>query len=478
MIKRLGLVLPLVAIVARACSSGGGATPAASAGGTEQRGVRRGVRAARPSAASEAASAGAAGGGELVIWADDKRAAAIKPLAAAVGHGQRRQGRGPGHHREPDDAVQDRQPGRARARTSSSGRMTPSADFVQNSAIDPVTMPDTSMFDPLAVKGMTYQGQLYGVPVLDREHRADPEHGPRARLPGDDGRPRRDRPAAGQGQEGHEHHGAPGRPEGRRLPHLPAVHVGGRLVLRHHRDWRPGRDQRHRRLRRIDRGRPEAVRPGREGRRRAQALRRRQERHPAVHRRQDRRSSSPARGPSPTSRRPGSTTTSAPIPAFADGKPASPFIGVNGFYLASKGKNKTLAQEFLTSVVPTADFQSGLYAVDPRRPALTESATAAAADGPEHPEVRGRRSQRHDPARDPGDGPGLEPVRHRRGRDRRRHRPARRPSRPPPRRSATGSPTSSRRSARCGRAIREGRSAASAGAPDDGIHGACPRRAG
>ena len=42
--------------------------------------------------------------------------------------------------------------------------MTPSADFVQNSAIDPVTMPDTSMFDPLAVKGMTYQGQLYGVP--------------------------------------------------------------------------------------------------------------------------------------------------------------------------------------------------------------------------------------------------------------------------------------------------------------------------
>ena len=169
-------------------------------------------------------------------------------------------------------------------------------------------------------------------------------------------------------------------------------------------------------------------------------------------------SSSPARGPSRTSRRPRSTTTSAPSRAFADGKPASPFIGVNGFYLASKGKNKTLAQEFLTSVVPTPDFQSGLYAVDPRRPALTESATAATADGPEHPEVRGRRSQRHDPARDPGDGPGLEPVRHRRGRHRRRHRSRRRPSRPPPRRSAKGSPTSSRRSARCGRAIREGRS--------------------
>ena len=34
----------------------------------------------------------------------------------------------------------------------------------------------------------------------------------------------------------------------------------------------------------------------------------------------------------------------APIPPFADGTPASPFIGVNGFYLASKGKNKALAR--------------------------------------------------------------------------------------------------------------------------------------
>src|SRR4029077_4959781 len=62
-----------------------------------------------------------------------------------------------------------------------------------------------------------------------------------------------------------------------------------------------------------------------------------------------------------------------------------PFIGVNGFYLASKGKNKTLAQEFLTSVVPTADFQSGLYTPHPRRPALTEPATAPAAADPNIP---------------------------------------------------------------------------------------------
>ena len=32
------------------------------------------------------------------------------------------------------------------------------------------------------------------------------------------------------------------------------------------------------------------------------------------------------------------------IPPYADGTAASPFIGVNGFYLASKGKNKALAR--------------------------------------------------------------------------------------------------------------------------------------
>ena len=117
---------------------------------------------------------------------------------------------------------------------------------------------------------------------------------------------------------------------------------------------------------------------------------RRQERDPAVHRRQD---AVPRLRPVGHRRHQEGRRQLRHLrhPAFADGKPASPFIGVNGFYLASKGKNKTLAQEFLTSVVPTADFQSGLYAVDPRRPALTESATAAGRRGSEHPEVRGRR---------------------------------------------------------------------------------------
>ena len=91
-----------------------------------------------------------------MIWADDKRAAAIKPLAQqwATDNGvtveveaitenlttqfktASQQGTGPDVVVWAHDAV---------------------GDFVQNGAIDPVTMPDTSMFDPLAVKGMTFR---------------------------------------------------------------------------------------------------------------------------------------------------------------------------------------------------------------------------------------------------------------------------------------------------------------------------------
>ncbi len=162
MIKRLGVLLALVAIVVAACSSGGSSPSAAASAAAPSAAASEAASGAPSEAASEAASAGA-GGASLVIWADDKRAAAIKPLAQqwATDNGvsvevqaitenlttqfktASQQGTGPDIVVWAHDAV---------------------ADFVQNSAIDPVTMPDTSMFDPLAVKGMTYQGQLYGVP--------------------------------------------------------------------------------------------------------------------------------------------------------------------------------------------------------------------------------------------------------------------------------------------------------------------------
>ena len=57
-------------------------------------------------------------------------------------------------------------------------------NLVQNGAIDPVqlTAEQTSpRFSQTAVKAVTFNGQLYGVPYDDREPRADPQHRPRPR---------------------------------------------------------------------------------------------------------------------------------------------------------------------------------------------------------------------------------------------------------------------------------------------------------
>ncbi|WIM94633.1 maltose ABC transporter substrate-binding protein [Actinoplanes oblitus] len=59
------------------------------------------------------------------------------------------------------------------------------------------------------------------------------------------------------------------------------------------------------------------------------------------------------------------------VPGFAGGKTATPFLGVQTFYVAAKGKNKALAQEFVTNYVTTPDLAVALYNAEPRPPALT-----------------------------------------------------------------------------------------------------------
>ena len=61
----------------------------------------------------------------------------------------------------------------------------------------------------------------------------------------------------------------------------------------------------------------------------------------------------------------------SPVPGFAGGKPATPFLGVQTFYVAAKGRNKALAQEFVTNYVTTPELAVALYRADPRPPALT-----------------------------------------------------------------------------------------------------------
>ena len=78
--RSVAAILGLTLIVA-ACSGGSGTSAAPSAAESAA------APSADASAAPSAAASGAAGDADLSIWADDKRAAALKPLAAQFGDG-------------------------------------------------------------------------------------------------------------------------------------------------------------------------------------------------------------------------------------------------------------------------------------------------------------------------------------------------------------------------------------------------------
>jgi arabinogalactan oligomer/maltooligosaccharide transport system substrate-binding protein len=62
-----------------------------------------------------------------------------------------------------------------------------------------------------------------------------------------------------------------------------------------------------------------------------------------------------------------------PVPPFEGGRPAKPFVTVDALYVASGAKNKTLAQEFATNYFTRTDTAVALYRTDPRPPALIEA---------------------------------------------------------------------------------------------------------
>lgn len=61
----------------------------------------------------------------------------------------------------------------------------------------------------------------------------------------------------------------------------------------------------------------------------------------------------------------------SPVPGFAGGAEAQPFVGVQAFYVAAKGANKALAQEFVANYTSTPELAVALYQAEPRPPALT-----------------------------------------------------------------------------------------------------------
>jgi arabinogalactan oligomer / maltooligosaccharide transport system substrate-binding protein len=64
------------------------------------------------------------------------------------------------------------------------------------------------------------------------------------------------------------------------------------------------------------------------------------------------------------------------IPGFEGQGPASPFLGVQGFYVSATAANAVFAQEFVTNYVLTEDLQLKLAEAGGRLPALTAAAEA------------------------------------------------------------------------------------------------------
>ncbi|GAA4984833.1 maltose ABC transporter substrate-binding protein [Kineococcus glutinatus] len=72
-----------------------------------------------------------------------------------------------------------------------------------------------------------------------------------------------------------------------------------------------------------------------------------------------------------------------PVPGFAGMGPAQPLTGVQAFYVASKGENKSFAESFVLDAAASTETMDALYSAEPRPSALKESLaqqTAADAD--------------------------------------------------------------------------------------------------
>lgn len=72
-----------------------------------------------------------------------------------------------------------------------------------------------------------------------------------------------------------------------------------------------------------------------------------------------------------------------PVPPFKGGGPARSFVGVQAFFVASKGRNKALAQEFVTNTLASDEVAKALFDTEPRMPALKTALQYASAKDPD-----------------------------------------------------------------------------------------------
>ncbi|MBO0868252.1 MAG: maltose ABC transporter substrate-binding protein [Micromonosporaceae bacterium] len=334
-------------------------------------------------AAPSSSSAPKNNGGTLLIWADDQRAAALKPFADKFGKDN-------GVTVTVQAISKDQQTTFVTASQAGKGPdvMVGAHDWignlVQNGAIDPIQLTDAqkSQYADIALKAVTFNGQLYGVPYAIENVALirNTDLAPTAPSTMEDlvaqGKALK---AAGKvsnimalqvGQTGDAYHIYP-----------LFTSAGGYLFgTKSNGDYDPTD---------LGVGKPGSVAAFQKiralGEKGSGALTRSITADNAIPTFTSKKTAFLISGEwaLPDIKKAGIHYDITPVPAFAGGKPAQPFIGVQAFYVASKGKDKALANEFVVNYLTQPDLQVALYQANPRPPALTAALDQVKASDPD-----------------------------------------------------------------------------------------------
>jgi arabinogalactan oligomer/maltooligosaccharide transport system substrate-binding protein len=313
---------------------------------------------------------GADGGVSLTIWADGKYSRAIKDSAARWGQENDVQVNVQAVSKDLQTVfVTASQAGKGPDLVM--GAHDWIGNLVQNGAIDPLQLTDDTRaaFDPLAIKGVTYNGQIYGIPyaienvVLFRNTDLVPEAPTSMEELVAKGKELK---AAGKvdeimalpvGANGDAYHMYPIYTSGG--GYLFGKTAGG--------DYDP-KD--------LGLAKPEAARAFEKiselGEKGEGALKRSIDDKNVTSLFTGKKTAFLLSGPwqLPDIQKSGVRYAISPIPGFRDGKEARPFVGVQAMYVASKGRFKSLAQEFATNYFVQPQVAVALYKADRRPPPL------------------------------------------------------------------------------------------------------------
>jgi arabinogalactan oligomer/maltooligosaccharide transport system substrate-binding protein len=335
---------------------------------------------AKPSAGPPSANAPA---GQLVIWADDKRAAASKPFADEFGAQN-------GVTVKVQAISKDQQTAFVTASQQGSGPdvMVGAHDWignlVQNGAIDPVQLSDEqkSGLAPGAVKAVTFNGQVYGVPyatenlALIRNTDLAPKAPATIEDLVADGKKLQSAKRASEilclqsGQNGDAYHLYPLYTSAG--GYLFGTTSGGDYDAKDLGVGKPGSIAAFQKISAL-------------GEKGAGALKRSITPENSIATFTAKKCAYLVSGPWAITdvKKAGIKYDISPVPGFAGGRPAQPFLGVQTFYVAAKGKNKALAEEFVTNYVTTPELAVALYQAEPRPPALTAAFDQVKAGDPD-----------------------------------------------------------------------------------------------